>query len=130
MLQKTIPYRAIGSLFLFLAIAFSLHASFLSQQEISLGQHLTWQAYLFNFIAASVILFFLFSLKPKYQGSLGFIFMGGSLFKFLIFFLFFYPQYKADGEIQTIEFSSFFIPYAICLSIKTFILIRRVNQDE
>ncbi len=129
MLQR-FPSRAISSLFLFLAIAFSLHAIYLSQEGIGLGSYLTWQAYLFNFIVASVILFFLLALPAKHQTNLGFVFMAGSFFKFLIFFLFFYPQYKADGEMQAIEFTSFFVPYAICLSIKTFILIRRLNQAD
>ena len=60
--------------------------------------------------------------------NLGFIFMTGSLIKFGIFFIVFYPGYKTDGDIQTLEFTSFFTPYAICLIIETYFLVKLLNQ--
>ncbi len=122
--------KSLSLLILSLGFAFALHAAYLFKQDIALGQHLTWQAYLFNFLAASAILVFLLRLAKKNKSNLGFIFMGGSFLKFLVFFLVFFPVYKADGEMQTIEFSSFFIPYAICLSVKSFVLIRQLNQAD
>ncbi len=117
-------------LFSVIAVSFGLHAAYLSSQSIDLGTHLTWQAYLFNVLAASIILVFLLRLAKKNKSNLGFIFMAGSFLKFLVFFIFFFPEYKADGEMQTIEFSSFFIPYAICLSVKSFVLIRTLNRAD
>ena len=124
------PQKAIGILFLVIGLAFSLHFSYLNYQQVPLGEHLTWQAYLFNFLTASLILVFLLKRAKKNKSNLGFFFMGGSFLKFLVFFLLFYPQYKADGEMQTIEFASFFIPYAICLSVKSFVLIRTLNLAD
>lgn len=117
-------------LFTAMAVAFATHAAFLSHLNLSLGEYLTWQAYLFNFLAASGILIFLLRLTKKNKSNLGFIFMAGSLLKFLVFFIFFFPEYKADGEMQAVEFSSFFIPYAICLSVKSFVLIRTLNRED
>ena len=45
-------------LFSVIAVSFGLHAAYLSSQSIDLGTHLTWQAYLFNVLAASIILVF------------------------------------------------------------------------
>lgn len=122
--------RAVSLLLVALALALFGHYIYLSSVGISLSENLTWQAYLFNGLAATGILIFLMRLAQKNKSNLGFIFMAGSFLKFLVFFLLFFPEYKADGEMQTIEFSSFFIPYAICLSVKSFILIRMLNRAD
>ena len=118
-----------AALLLILIIVFSLHASLLYYQGLSLSADLTWQAYVFNGLAATIILTVLLRLAKKSKDYLGFVFMGGSLLKFLVFFLFFYPVYKEDGEISSLEFSSFFIPYLICLAFKSFLLLKSLNKN-
>lgn len=86
-------------------------------------------AYIINAALAIFIYLVLYFLKEKQESNLGFIFMTGSLIKFGIFFLIFYPEYKLDGKIQTIEFTTFFIPYAICLTIETFFLTKLLNSN-
>lgn len=111
-----------------LALAFGIHYAVLSYLQIPIGSSLTWQAYLFNLLAAQIILTVMLRIAQKKQDYLGFIFMGGSLLKFLVFFLAFYPVYKEDGEISSLEFSSFFVPYLICLAFKSFVLLRSLNK--
>lgn len=116
-------------LILILGLVFSIHAYWLVSEGHNLYTFLMPQAYAFNAAAAIGILSLMLRLAKKSKDYLGFVFMGGSLLKFLVFFLFFYPSYKADGEISALEFSSFFIPYLISLSFKSFVLLRSLNQD-
>ena len=60
----------------------------------------------------------------------GFIFMAGSGLKFLFFFLLFYPEYNSDGEMQTIEFVTFFVPYAVCLILEVIYLSKQLNNQS
>ncbi len=100
---------------------------------ISLWLHLLWQennalvrgadqlflSYSVNFLLAAGIFLFLFSVRKKYRNQIGFIYMGGSLLKFLVFFLLFYPGYRLDGIVTRTEFAAFFIPYLFCLIFET-----------
>ena len=54
--------------------------------------------------------------------------MGISLFKFILFFVFFNPAYKADGVVQKMEVLTFFIPYFVGLSLETEILVQKLNK--
>jgi len=117
------------SLLLIMALVFGAHAIWAFQSGESLEKDLLWQAYLFNIVAAETILSIMLRIAKKQKDHLGFIFMGGSLLKFLVFFLVFYPVYKADGEMQTPEFIAFFIPYITALGFKSFILLKSLNQD-
>lgn len=92
-------------------------------------EHLLLPAYIFNYLAASIIALLIDRAPQRWQQSLGFIFMGGSATKFLVFFLFFYPTYKEDGQLELAEFASFFVPYATSLTVKTVVLSRRLNKS-
>ncbi len=121
--------RPILILLIALSISLVLHFYYLTAQGFDLATFRTWQAYLINFSLASLIIFILGKLPPKMQGNQGFVFMIGSAIKFTFFFIFFYPFFKKDGEIQNIEFASFFLPYAIALSIKTLLLLVKLNRS-
>ena len=54
--------------------------------------------------------------------------MGFSLFKFILFFVLFYPAYKADGVVEKMEVLTFFIPYFVGLSLETGILVQKLNK--
>ena len=86
--------------------------------------------YAANFVLALSITILLYLLRVKQSHNLGFIFMGSSFLKFLVFFLWFNPQYKADGEITNLEFAQFFVPYAIALAVETIFLIKILNNQE
>ena len=121
--------RPILLLFLALSLAFYAHANYLDAHDFNLASFRTWQAYLINFSLASIIIFILGRLPARMHGNEGFVFMAGSAIKFVFFFIFFYPFFKEDGEIQNIEFASFFVPYAISLSIKTLLLLVKLNRS-
>jgi hypothetical protein len=125
---KILLRRPILTLFVALGLALAAHASYLQGQGLDLSTFRTWQAYLLNFSLASIIIIILGRLPERMQGNQGFVFMIGSAIKFLFFFIFFYPFFKEDGEIQNIEFASFFLPYSISLSIKTLLLLVKLNK--
>lgn len=125
--QPLLVFTAILSIALF--ISYFIHAHYVSQYaDITTGQF--YLSYSVNFILTLAITITLYMLRIKQAHNLGFIFMGGSLFKFLIFFLIFYPEYALDGEISKTEFGLFFIPYAISLTLETTFLIRILNKMD
>lgn len=111
-----------------LLITFSIHLGILSALNKPLLAHHIILTYGLNFIMAFGIYLIIFLLKKRYNDSLGFIFMGGSLFKFGLYFFIIHPLYKADGIIEKPETLTFFIPYGICLIIETRALIRLLNS--
>ena len=116
-------------LLLLIGVVFGLHAGYVLSSGGSLNEALFWQAYLFNTLAAEIILTVMLRMAPKKSDYLGFVFMGGSLLKFLVFFLAFYPVYKEDGTMEVDEFMAFFIPYLVALSFKSYILLKSLNQS-
>lgn len=94
--------------------------------EITSGQII--YSYIINYLLACGVIVLLFLLKKKLKDQLGFIFMAASLLKFVFFFLLFYPSYKMDGDMTKPEFFTFFIPYAICLTIECIILSKFLNN--
>jgi hypothetical protein len=106
-------------LFISLALAFSLHITYLKFNNLSLFDDKIIIAYGLNFLVAILIYLSLYFFKKKYLEQLGFLYMGGSFLKFILFFIFFYPTYKQDGEMSSFEFAAFFIPYCISLIIET-----------
>ncbi len=117
-------------LLLSLSIAFLIHLTLLHFNELPLFEHKIIAAYVVNFILALVIYLILFYSKEKYSAQLGFIYMGGSFIKFIVFFLVFYPYYKSDGKMEMLEFAAFFTPYAICLIIETLGVIKILNKEK
>lgn len=85
-------------------------------------------SYCINVILACSVISILFLFKRKLKDQLGFIFMGLSMLKFVFFFILFYPQYNSDGNLNRIEFFTFFIPYTICLVTECIILAKFLNN--
>jgi hypothetical protein len=77
------------------------------------------RAYLVNTIAAILILVVIFLLRKRMFSQIGFLFLAGSMFKFLLFFLLFNPTYRANDVVSRPEFIGFFIPYCLSLIIET-----------
>lgn len=117
--QLTIRFTAV--------LLFALSFCLLIQSSVFgfvLGQHLLGEAYMFNGLFALVSFVFLLLINKKNPGITGFVFMGSSALKFLIFFLVFYPVYYADGSIVRAEFLSFFVPYSVALTVELVFFIR------
>lgn len=85
-------------------------------------------SYVINISMACGVIVILFALKKKLKDQLGFIFLGASMLKFVLFFILFYPVYKADGFISRLEFLTFFVPYMVCLVTESIILSKFLNS--
>jgi hypothetical protein len=116
------------SLVLLSLLVFCLHILILYLFGFPLMDHMIVLAYLLNVVLALVIFSVLYWFRVKWRDQIGFLFLGGSMLKFLFFFIVFYPFYNADGNMETLEFTSFFVPYLICLLLETFFTARMLNS--
>ncbi len=116
--------RFIIELLFGVCFAFLLHILVLYLATFPLFENSIVLSYTVNVLLAVIIFTTLYLLKEKYKNQIGFLFLGGSFLKFLVFFILFYPIFKQDGDITNLEFASFFVPYAICLLIETLGVIR------
>ena len=114
------------TLFLVLLLAFLAH-SYAFNKEFS-APELLYPGYGVNFLLAAVIFVGLLLARKKLKNALGFLFMGGSFLKFAVFFVVFYPDYKADGDIQNAEFAAFFVPYVFALIVETYFASKMLNR--
>ena len=113
-----------------LVIVFCIHMAVLYSLKLPFFENRIVLSYAVNLILIIIIFGVLFLLKEKYKSQLGFLFLAGSLFKFAIFFIAFYPYYKLDGAISKFEFASFFVPYGIGLILETISLSKWLNKLE
>jgi len=111
-----------------LFIIFLLHIFILFYFNLPLFDNKIIAAYLINFFMAIGIYYGLLLLKNKFSDQLGFLYMGGSFIKFIVFFLVFNPSYKLDGKMNSLEFAAFFTPYAICLIFETLGVIKFLKK--
>jgi len=102
-----------------LTIAFGIHLAILSTLDLPLFENRIALAYLVNLVLVIGIFGALYMLREKYKSQLGFLFLAGSLLKFTVFFIVFYPFYKLDGVITKLEFAAFFAPYVIGLILES-----------
>lgn len=120
--------KFIGLLSLSMLLVFGIHLFVLNFLEVPLFGNKIIAAYVFNFLLAVAIVLILTFLQNKAAGSLGFIFMAGSLFKFLLYFILFNSSFKEDGDVSRLEFASFFIPYSTALIIEVIFLSKTLNK--
>ncbi|MGC1205949.1 MAG: hypothetical protein WA839_13825 [Flavobacteriaceae bacterium] len=111
-----------------LIIAFGIHLAILSTLDLPLFENRIVPAYLVNLILVVGIFGVLYLLREKYKSQLGFLFLAGSLLKFTVFFIVFYPFYKLDGVITKLEFAAFFAPYVIGLILESVSLSKWLNK--
>ena len=113
-----------------LAIAFCLHLGLLRILDLPLFENRIILSYVINLVLIIVIFGVLYLLKKKYKSQLGFLFLAGSLLKFAVFFIVFYPFYKLDNTITKLEFAAFFVPYAFGLIFESVSLSKWLNKLE
>lgn len=113
-----------------LVVVFFLHTSMLSLQGYPKYGNSIILSYILNFLLAAAIYIGLFIFRNKIKTQIGFVFIAGSFLKFLVFFLVFYPSFKVDDKISRLEFASFFVPYAICLSIETIFMAKMLQKMD
>ena len=121
--------KFIFTLFIVLAITFGLHIWVTHEMNFSFSISKIGISYTINYFIA-IAIFKLFSVFiNKKSEILGFIFLFGSLFKFVIYFLVLRPIISETESISKVEFSFFFIPYAICLIIEIYFLVNVLRSQ-
>ena len=85
------------------------------------------KSYVLNAVMALIVFFVIYLFRDKYRDLLGFFFLGGSLLKFTLFFIFLYPAFNQDGSLERLEFLVFFVPYGFALVLETFFLVKLLN---
>jgi len=82
--------------------------------------------YSVNGIMAVFIVFLIYLLRNKFRDQLGFLFLFGSLFKFLIYFVFF-KSLLGDARL---DFTIFFFPYLFSLLFEVLSLVKVLKSDS
>ena len=84
-----LPTKFIALLLLFLLLSFGAHLGILSLMNLPLFGNLIVLSYVVNAILAAVIFLLLYKFREKLKNQIGFLFMGGSLLKFVFSSYFF-----------------------------------------
>ncbi|WP_425076447.1 DUF6168 family protein [Psychroserpens sp. S379A] len=111
-----------------LGVVFITHLTLLYFNELPLFENKILMCYWVNALFALLVVGFLYKFRKKFKSQLGFLFMGGSLLKFAVFFLVFYPFFNTDGELSKLEFITFFVPYTVSLILETITLSKILNK--
>ncbi|MCH1472163.1 MAG: hypothetical protein L7T85_06305 [Flavobacteriaceae bacterium] len=116
-----------GGLLIALSLAFVIHTTLMP--DALWGQiRIMWLCYGFNFGLAVLIFWAVLATHKKNAMLVGVVFMGGSMFKFGLFFLLIYPDFKADGLVGRDELTLFFVPYLISLFSMTYAASRVLQR--
>ena len=118
----------VSGMLISLSVTFIIHLSILFLNGLSLFENMIAISYVVNFVMGAGIFLGLYYLRHRYKNHIGFLFIAGSLLKFLVFFVIFYPSFKQDGDITKLEFMSFFIPYLVCLIGETLAISKILNK--
>ncbi len=113
---------------LFSALTFSIHILILYTLQRPLFENKIILAYVVNLITAILIFNVLYIFREKFKTQLGFLFVFGSVFKVILFFIFFNSSYRADNVVSGLEFAAFFTPYTITLIIEVYSLAKWMNK--
>ena len=113
-----------------LLIIGALHFAYLYANSLSTAAATLVFCYLVNFILALAIYFTLVKLVADENKYVGFVFLFGSVFKFLAYFLIFDPLFKQDGQLSRVEFFLFFTPYLISLVVETIALVKLLRTKH
>jgi len=105
-------------------LAFGLHVFVLKYLDFDTNHQLVITSYVVNFLLVIFIVGIISIYINKLKSYVGFLFMFGSLLKFAVFFIWFYPILKMDGNTDGLAFSIFFIPYLVGLLLETIELSR------
>ena len=111
-----------------LLLLFGLQIVIFKKVDLLPEYNLLITSYIVNFLLAFLIVAVLSIYINKLKSYIGFLFMFGSLLKFAVFFIWFYPIFKMDGAINGFEFSIFFIPYFVSLLFETLELGKMLNR--
>lgn len=124
---RNLPVSFLFGITLLLGAAFVIHTRTLEAMGQDPYGNMLVVSYAVNWGMALVVFFALYLMRHRWGPYLGFLFLFGSLFKFVVFFLVFYPVYSADEHMDRYEFAAFFVPYALSLIIDTYFLSKMLR---
>ena len=101
--------------------------SYLLQEHF--GADKLTETYLFNYLFTLGAFWVLMRQQKRREEILGFVFMGLSGVKFLLFFLVYKPFRLAPPEKEEL-FLAFFIPYAVCAIVEVYFLVKLLNAKS
>jgi len=130
MFKRSLPLQFVLSLILSLILALCIHLGVLYAKELPLFINLILWSYGINFLLAVIIFYLLYFYRRRFKDQIGFLYMAGSFLKFLVFFIVFYPFYKSDGKMDSLEFAAFFVPYTISLILETVFASKMLHRLE
>lgn len=107
---------------LVLGLAFGLHLGILVFMQFDFSIHDMTTIYAIQLVLGVISTSCLVGFKTRYINQLGFLYMGGSLFKFLVFFVWIKPIFDMDGIRSAVEMGYFFVPYFILLIYDTWFI--------
>lgn len=113
-----------------LTLSFLAHTYILAVKGLPKYDNLIVKSYVVNAFLAAAIYISLYILQKRLKNQIGFLFMGGSFLKFIFFFIIFYPEYSADDDMNKVEFSAFFVPYAISLIVETVFMAKMLKKMD
>ena len=102
--------------------AFKIHSLFLTQTDMFLIK-----SYFANALLAIIALTLLAYAIKKKKSNLALVYLLTVAIKLIVYFLFFYPEFKTDGIVLQKEFFIFFIPYALGLLAEISLLTSRFS---
>lgn len=110
-----------------LGLVFYVHTLLLDNFGHPKYGNLIVTSYWLNGGLAALIYVVLFLFRKRLKNYIGYLFIGGSFLKFILFFILFYPAYRADGEMDRTEFAAFFVPYLTSLIIETLFTVKMLK---
>ena len=128
--MKKSTFKFLMVLLLAIVVVFAVHLVILQNIELPIFADKIVLSYVINYALAAAILILIQSKFNKKSSHTGFIFLAGSGLKFLVFFIVFYPFYREDGTMSTLEFAAFFVPYATCLILEVAFLSKQLNNQD
>jgi hypothetical protein len=115
----------VTSSIILLSISFYIHSGYVALEDKSIMV----QSYIVNLVLGVIVFVVIELFKKKNTNILGFIFLGGSLLKFLVYFIYILPLLTSTGEVTKFKFLVFYIPYFICLMLELLFLVRLMNNE-
>ncbi len=113
-----------------LTLCFLIQTYILVAKGLPKYDNLLVESYLVNALLAATIYIAIHFFRNRLKNNIGFLFMAGSFIKFILFFILFYPTYSANGTLDKVEFSAFFVPYAISLIVETVFMAKMLKKMD
>jgi hypothetical protein len=126
MIKIFLRFFVLLTLMLGMALCVQLYFQFTRYGEYT--GHFILPNYLFNYTLTLVFFFVFIQRNKKVLDNLGFAFLFFSLLKFILFLVLLYPHFELENGIKSPAFTSFFVPYALCLFYETYIIVKQLKD--